>query len=447
MSNAPNTAQKTSRSEKTPEQVKKAWTMYDWANSVYSLVITTAIFPIFFNALTSDRNESGEIINDTVIFWGYELINTQLYSYVLGASFLFVIIASPLLSGMADVTGRKLQMMKAFCYSGALGCISLYFFNPEHLEWSMAALFLANIGFWGSLGFYNAFLPEIAPPEEHDKLSAKGFAMGYIGSVVLLLICLGLIMGVGSFMTPWAFILVAVWWVTWSQTTFRTLPSNPKNQKITRDLFSSGFRELRQVARDMAGRKDLIRFLWAFFVLSMALQTIMLMASSFGIKEVNLKDNELIVAIIAVQLLSIPGAFFVSWVSSKIGNIKTLMGCIVVWAGVCVYTYGLVQDVNGFYVAAGIIGFMMGGTQSLNRSSYSKMLPQTEDHASYFSFYEVLEKGGLIIGMFSWGYIEGFTGSMRSSVLALILFFAISLIFLKLIPKNENSEAEQMLQT
>ena len=447
MSNAPNTAQKTSRSEKTPEQVKKAWTMYDWANSVYSLVITTAIFPIFFNALTSDRNESGEIINDTVIFWGYELINTQLYSYVLGASFLFVIIASPLLSGMADVTGRKLQMMKAFCYSGALGCISLYFFNPEHLEWSMAALFLANIGFWGSLGFYNAFLPEIAPPEEHDKLSAKGFAMGYIGSVVLLLICLGLIMGVCSFMTPWAFILVAVWWVTWSQTNFRTLPSNPKNQKITRDLFSSGFRELRQVARDMAGRKDLIRFLWAFFVLSMALQTIMLMASSFGIKEVNLQDNELIVAIIAVQLLSIPGAFFVSWVSSKIGNIKTLMGCIVVWAGVCVYTYGLVQDVNGFYVAAGIIGFMMGGTQSLNRSSYSKMLPQTEDHASYFSFYEVLEKGGLIIGMFSWGYIEGFTGSMRSSVLALILFFAISLIFLKLIPKNENSEAEPMLQT
>lgn len=437
MSNAHKAAGNTRRIDKTPEQVKKAWTMYDWANSVYSLVITTAIFPIFFNALTSERNEAGEIINDTVIFWGRELINTQLYSYVLGASFLFVIIASPLLSGMADVTGRKLQMMKIFCYSGALGCISLYFFNPEHLEWSMAALFLANIGFWGSLGFYNAFLPEIAPREEHDKLSAKGFAMGYVGSVLLLLVCLALIMGVGSFMTPWAFVLVAVWWITWSQTTFRTLPSNHLNHKITRDLFGRGFRELRQVTRDMAGRKDMIRFLWAFFILSMALQTIMLMASSFGIKEVNLKDNELIVAIIAVQLLSIPGAFFVSWVSSKIGNIKTLMGCVVIWAGVCVYTYSLVNDVNGFYVAAGIIGFMMGGTQSLNRSSYSKMLPETKDHASYFSFYEVLEKGGLIIGMFSWGYIEGFTGSMRSSVLALIVFFAISLIFLNLIPKNQ----------
>lgn len=439
MSNAPGVAENDHRKEKTPEQVKKAWTMYDWANSVYSLVITTAIFPIFFNALTSDRNEAGEIINDTVIFWGRELINTQLYSYVLGASFLFVIIASPLLSGMADVTGRKLQLMKIFCYSGAIGCISLYFFNPAHLEWSMAALFLANIGFWGSLGFYNAFLPEIAPPEEHDRLSAKGFAMGYVGSVLLLLVCLGLIIGVGSFMTPWAFVLVAIWWIGWSQPTFRTLPYNPHDKKITRDLFSRGFKELRQVARDMSGRKDLIRFLWAFFVLSMALQTIMLMASSFGIKEVNLDDNELIIAIIAVQLLSIPGAFFMSWVSGKIGNIKTLMGCVVVWAGVCLYTYSLVSDVTGFYVAAGIIGFMMGGTQSLNRSSYSKMLPETDDHASYFSFYEVLEKGGLIIGMFSWGYIEGFTGSMRSSLLALIAFFAISLVFLQLIPKPHPS--------
>jgi UMF1 family MFS transporter len=439
MSNAPGVAEKDRRRKKTPEQVKKAWTMYDWANSVYSLVITTAIFPIFFNALTSDRNEAGEIINDTVIFWGRELINTQLYSYVLGASFLFVIIASPLLSGVADITGRKLQLMKIFCYSGAIGCISLYFFNPDHLEWSMAALFLANIGFWGSLGFYNAFLPEIAPPEEHDRLSAKGFAMGYVGSVLLLVVCLGLIIGVGSFMTPWAFVLVAIWWIGWSQPTFRTLPYNPHDKKITRDLFSRGFKELRQVARDMSGRKDLSRFLWAFFVLSMALQTIMLMASSFGIKEVNLNDNELIIAIIAVQLLSIPGAFFMSWVSGKIGNIKTLMGCVVVWAGVCLYTYFLVSDVTGFYVAAGIIGFMMGGTQSLNRSSYSKMLPETDDHASYFSFYEVLEKGGLIIGMFSWGYIEGFTGSMRSSLLALIAFFAISLVFLKLIPKPDPS--------
>ena len=162
----------------------------------------------------------------------------------------------------------------------------------------------------------------------------------------------------------------------------------------------------------------------------------MLMASSFGIKVVKLDNNELILAIIAVQILAIPGAFFISWVSGKAGNIRTLIGCMVVWSLICVYAYYFVNGVIGFYVAAGIIGFMMGGTQSLNRSSYSKMLPKTEDHASYFSFYEVLEKGGLIIGMFSWGYIEGYTGSMRASILALITFFVISLILLLSIPKK-----------
>jgi len=420
------------------EKTKTAWTMYDWANSPYSLVVTTAIFPIYFNALTSDRNEKGEIINDVVTFFGAELINTQLYSYVLAFSFLVVIILSPLLSGMADVSGRKLQLMKAFCYLGALGCIGLYAFDPTHLEWSMSALFLANIGFWGSLGFYNAFLPEIAPREEHDKLSATGYAMGYIGSVLLLIVCLGLIMLVGDFMTPWTFVFVGIWWFVCAQPAFRKLPSHPSKEPLTQKLIAHGFKELGQVARDLRSRRDLVRYLWAFFILSMALQTIMLMASSFGIKEVLLKDNELILAIIAVQVLAIPGAFFVSWVSSKIGNIPALIGCIFVWALVCVYTYYLVNDPNGFFLAAGIIGFMMGGTQSLNRSTYSKMLPKTRDHASYFSFYEVLEKGGLIIGMFSWGYIEGFTGSMRSSVLALIIFFALSLCFLISIPDKKS---------
>jgi UMF1 family MFS transporter len=338
---------------------------------------------------------------------------------------------------MADVSGRKLMLMKAFCYAGSLGCLGLFAFDPEQLEWSMSALFLANIGFWGSLGFYNAFLPEIAPREEHDKLSATGYAMGYVGSVLLLIVCLALIMVVGNFMTPWAFVLVGIWWFLWAQPAFRKLPTNPSQEPLRWSLISHGFKELRQVARELKGRKDLIRYLWAFFILSMALQTIMLMASSFGIKEVLLKDNELILAIIAVQVLAIPGAFFVSWVSSRLGNITALIGCILVWALVCVYTYYFVRDVNGFYVAAGIIGFMMGGTQSLNRSTYSKMLPKTDDHASYFSFYEVLEKGGLIIGMFSWGYIEGFTGSMRSSVLALIIFFAISLCFLLAIPRKQ----------
>ena len=193
------------------KKVQNAWALYDWANSVYSLVITTTIFPIFYNALTTERDADGELINDVVSFWGVEIVNTQLYSYVLATSFLLIILISPLLSGMADYAGKKLTFMKVFCYAGAAGCASMFWFNPDHLEWSMGSLFLANIGFWGSLGFYNAYLPEIAPKEEHDKLCARGYVMGYIGSVLLLLICLGLILGIGNHLTKWAFVLVAVW--------------------------------------------------------------------------------------------------------------------------------------------------------------------------------------------------------------------------------------------
>ena len=418
------------------KKVQKAWTMYDWANSVYSLVITTTIFPIFYNAMTTVREEDGTLVSDVVTFCGKEFLNTQLYSYVLASSFLVIIFLSPLLSGMADYAGKKLTFMKIFCYSGAAGCASMFFFNPTHLEWSMASLFLANLGFWGSLGFYNAYLPEIAPPEEHDKLGARGYVMGYIGSVTLLLICLAFIMGIGSHLTKWAFVLVGVWWVSWAQPAFRNLPSNPHNARPEGNLLTQGFKELRGVAKDLKGELHLTRYLGSFFVMSMAIQTIMLMATSFGIKEVQLTTAELIVATLLVQIVAIPGAFFVSWCSGKVGNVKALGGCILAWCAVCVYAYWFASTKEGFYLAAGVIGFMMGGTQSLNRSTYSKLIPETEDNASYFSFYEVLEKSGLVIGMFGWGYIEGVTGSMRNSILALVGLFLIAFTILQWIPKS-----------
>jgi UMF1 family MFS transporter len=418
------------------KKVQNAWALYDWANSVYSLVITTTIFPIFYNALTTERDAEGELINDVVSFWGVEIVNTQLYSYVLATSFLLIILISPLLSGMADYAGKKLTFMKVFCYAGAAGCASMFWFNPDHLEWSMGSLFLANIGFWGSLGFYNAYLPEIAPKEEHDKLGARGYVMGYIGSVLLLLICLGLILGIGNHLTKWAFVLVAVWWVSWAQPAFRRLPTRTLEHRPSGNLLAQGFKELRVVAGELKGQRHLTRYLTSFFIMSMAVQTIMLMATSFGIKEVQLTSSELIVATLLVQFVAIPGAFLVAWLSGQIGNVKTLGCCILAWCAVCVFAYFFATTKGGFYIAAGVIGFMMGGTQSLNRTTYSKLLPTTQDNASYFSFYEVLEKGGLVIGMFGWGYIEGATGSMRNSILALVGLFLLAFIALSRMPRS-----------
>lgn len=414
--------------------VRKGWLMYDWANSSYFLVITTAIFPLFYNAVTTSVDRAGNP-SDIVSFFGVDFINTQLYSYIIGASFLIVIMASPLLAGMADYLGRKLMFLKCFCYMGACGCIALFWFDPAHLEWSMSALFMANIGAWGSLGFYNAFLPEIAPKEDQDLLSAKGFSWGFVGAVILLVMCLALIMGVGDHLTRWAFVAVGIWWAGWAQITFRRMPVQVKDRPAG-NLLWHGFRELRSVARDLKGKTRIVRYLLSFFVMSMAVQTIMLMASSFGIKEVKLASDELIIAIILVQIIAIPGSFLFSALSKRFGNVPVLIIATTLWTGVCLFAYFLVDGSQMFFVAAGIIGFMMGGTQSLNRSTYAKMLPDTEDTASYFSFYEVLEKGGVVIGMFSWGYIEGFTGSMRNSVLALIGFFVVALVLLSSIPKE-----------
>lgn len=413
--------------------IRKGWLMYDWANSAYFLVITTAIFPIFYTAITTTEGPTGSA-SDLVTFFGCELINTQLYSYVIGASFLIVILATPILAGMADYLGRKLQFLKFFCYLGAAGCIGLFWFDPAHLEWSMSALFMANVGAWGSLGFYNAFLPEIAPKEDQDMLSAKGFSWGFAGSVLLLLLCLALIMGIGDHLTRWAFIAVGIWWAGWAQITFRRLPAKHKDRPDGNILWQ-GFRELRAVAKALKGQTRIVRYLVSFFVMSMAVQTIMLMASSFGIKEVKLATDELIVAIILVQIIAIPGSFIFSRLCQSFGNVKVLLLATSLWTGVCLFAYFLVDGSTMFFIAAGIIGFMMGGTQSVNRSTYAKMLPDTEDTTSYFSFYEVLEKTGVVIGLFSWGYIEGFTGSMRNSLLVLIAFFAVAMVLLASIPK------------
>jgi len=434
------------------KKVKNAWAFYDWANSVYPLVISTAIFPMFFNAVTGTEQNG----TDHLDFWGMDFVNTELYSYVIAASFLIVIVLSPILSGIADATGKKKFFLSAFCYLGSISCACLYFFDVSHLEWSMVPLLLSSVGYWGSIVFYNAYLPEIAPPEEHDKLSAKGFSMGYIGSVLLLAINLFMILGIERAegepsLVPYCFIMVAVWWAGFAQFTLRKLPSNPYKKSGTGKAWNRGFAELKKVFHQILKIKLLSRYLLAFFVFSMAVQTIMLMAQFFGMKEVHqvidgverigLTDSQFIIAILLIQIIAIPGAYLFSRTSAKIGNVNTLKVALLLWIGVCIFAFAIVDSPTEFYIAAAWIGFIMGGTQSLGRSTYSKFLPDTEDHASFFSFYDVLEKAGIVIGMVSFGMIEGMTDNMRTPILALVGFFGIGLALLFFVPKYSPTEA------
>lgn len=426
--------------KKGDKKTMNAWAFYDWANSVYPLVISTAIFPIFYESITSTKDVEGNMISDLVNFFGVEIKNTVLYSYVVAASFVLVIILSPILSGVADYSGSKKRFLQFFCYLGAIATATLFFFNPQHMELSMLSLFFASLGFWNSLVFYNAYLPEVAEPKDHDKLSAKGFALGYAGASILLIACLVAIQGFGM-PAKYAFVLTGVWWIGFSQITYRYLPSSQSKNSVTRKILGNGFRELMKVGKFIRKTRRLSRFLISFFLFSMGVQTVMLIAVLFAKKEVFVGPDAntagLIIAVLLIQFIAIPGAFTFSWAAKKVGNIKTLGIALFIWSICCIYAYLFVYDEINFYILASIVGFVMGGTQSLSRSTYSKYLPETTDTASFFSFFDITEKIGIVLGMVIFGYVEASSGNMRTSVLALIVFFILGFIALFFIPKNE----------
>ncbi len=426
---------------KNDKKTIRAWTFYDWANSVYPLVISSAIFPIFYETIT--KNQLGGVIN----FCGIGFTNTAFYGYVVAVSYLIVAFSSPLLSGMADYADSKKKFLQLFCYLGSFSCIALSFFNTEHILLSMLVLMLASVGYWGSLVFYNAYLPEIADTDKHDKISARGFAMGYIGSSLLLILIL--VLAVFTKTIPkiqYTFALVGLWWLGFAQITFRRLSSsNPQPGKPKAHLLSSGYHELKNVWNDLKQRLKLRRFLTSYFMYNMGVQTVMIMAVPFATKAITWnneqqKTQSLIISILIIQFLGVAGAFIMSKLSSIMGNIQTIGITIVIWAAICVYTYLFVNTPIEFYIVAASVGLVMGGIQALSRSTYSKMLPQTKDHASYFSFYDVSEKIGLAIGTTTFGLIEDLTGGIRNSVLSLIIIFIVGFVLLLRVPK-ENTKA------
>ena len=433
---------------KGDKKIIKGWVMYDWANSVYSLVISTAIFPIFYEAQTKSiyAEQIGKPIDQidaydvTVPFFGYDVSPSVIYSMVISISFLLVSIISPILSGIADYTGNKKKFLQFFCYFGSFFCMSLFFFDANYMELSMIPVMFASIGFWCSLVFYNAFLPEIAPLEDQDDISARGFIMGYIGSIILLLICLGLIMGVGAHLTKYCFILVGLWWIGFAQYTYRILPENPFRKKPEADYIWKGYRELKLVYKEFMKTTRLKKYLYAFFFFNSGVQTVMLLATIFASKAIEWPKGEgttgLIIAILLIQILAAIGAKLMSNVSIKIGNISTLKISVFIWIILCLGAYFIKTHVE-FYILASFVGLVMGGIQSIARSTYSKYLPETTDHASYFSFYDVSEKVGIVLGTAFFALTEYYFDDIRYSVISIAGFFVLGLFFLFRVPKEE----------
>jgi UMF1 family MFS transporter len=417
---------------KNNKKTIRAWAMFDWANSAYNLVITSTIFPAFYVAITANAANG-----DKVMFFGKSFVNTALSDYALATAYLIMAVLLPILTSIADYRGNKKVFMKSFTWLGAIACGCLFFFDKTNLEFGIICFALAAIGYSGGFVFYNSYLPEIATLDMQDSVSAKGFTYGYIGSVILQIICFVFVLAPKTFgltdarAAQLSFLMVGIWWIGFAYIPFTVLPKGSPNAVAHhQNIIRGGFIELGKVWAQVKQMPLLKLYLPAFFCYSMGVQTIMLVAASFGAKILHLPTPNLIAIILIIQLVAIVGANLMSKLSETYGNIKVLAGVVVIWILACVAAY-FIQNALQFYILAAIVGLIMGGIQSLSRSTYSKYLPQDiPDTASFFSFYDVTEKLAIVGGMFSFGFVEELTGNMRNSTLVLAIFFIAGLILL-----------------
>ncbi|TLV02355.1 MFS transporter [Dyadobacter luticola] len=425
--------------EKNNRTIVNAWCMYDWANSVHALVIVSSIFPVYFSATAHGASGTSDID-----FLGFQIKSSVLFSYTVSTAFLITALLVPLCTAIADITGKKKRFMQFFCYTGALSCMLLYFFTKDTLIPSVFLFGLSLIGWAGSIVFYDSYLPDIATEDKYDHYSARGFSLGYLGSVLLLLFNLSMILapqfyGITNKAIPAriSFFTVGVWWILFAQIPFHYLPDGDSVKRKSGSWIFNGFKELRKVFDRLKEQPYLAKFLTAFFIYTMGLRTVMYVATIFGATELKLPSQSLIITVLLIQLVGIAGSYTFAWLSGIIGNIYALMTGVVVWIGICAGAYYTTEAME-FYIVACAVGMVMGGMQSLSRSTYSKLIPENvTDTASYFSFYDVTEKIAIVIGTFIYGGVEHLTGSMRNSILALLVIFVCGLILLSRIPSRK----------
>lgn len=449
------------------KRARFGWAMFDWANSVYSLVISTAIFPIYFHAIARVVAHAPEGEDAVVSFMGMNLKSVSLLSLGVSLAYVVISVLTPILGAIADYGGHKKKFMMFFTFLGSGSCAAMYFFNADNFYLGFWLFILAAIGFAGGLIFNDAFLPEVAEKKDYDRLSATGYALGYIGSVLLLVFNLTMVMMPqwyfdvqGAFdeimaATPsmnmdeameaakasfsgtasrLAFLSVGIWWLGFSMITYLSLKDTKPTYK-PKNYLSSGFQELKKVLKQLKGMRNVKRFLFAFFAFDMGIQTVIYMASSYGSEELNMGTPELITAILIIQVIAIGGAFLFAFLSKKFGNFTALLVGILLWTMICFIAY-FVTDATGFYIMGALVGLVLGGVQSLARATYTKLLPETQDTASFFSFLAITDKLAIVVGTMAFGLLSQWIG-IKPAILFLVVFFALGAYLILKIRKEK----------
>ena len=413
------------------------WYFYDWANSAfYTTVVTVFLGPYLTEVAKAAAQSLGE--GNTFVYpLGIKVFYGSVFPYVVSLSVALQVLLLPILGALADYSHRKKQMLALFAYIGAFATMGLYFLQGTNYLLGGALFVVANLSFGASEAFYNSFLSDIAAPNDRDRVSSIGWAIGYLGGGILLALNLYLFSKADAFgLTTEHAVRISLassgaWWAVFTLIPLSTLKNrlSAKSPSAGQSYVATGFNQLRHTIKSARHYPQTLLFLIAYLLYNDGIQAVIALAAVFGAEELKLEESTLVQVILMVQFVAFFGSLLFNWVSKATDGKRAIMISLVIWTGVLVYAYGLLQTKLQFFILGAVIAIVLGGSQALSRSVYSLMIPKGQE-AEYFSLYEVSDKGTSWLAPLLFGLALQFTGSYRAAILSLVVFFIVGLALL-----------------
>ena len=434
-----NPASSQDASEHDYHRVINAWAMYDWANSAFAVVILTAVFPVYYRALAINAGRAPE---DATAYWAY---TTSL-------SLLVVALIGPVLGAMADIVGGKTRFLGAALLLGVLGSTTLAFLGEDTFILGSVLFAIANLGFAGGNIFYEALLPHIARPYDFDRVSARGYAFGYLGGGLFLLFSLISILRPAWFWLPdrefavrASFVGVAVWWLVFSIPLFRHIedPRRASRPPISVRVITAGFQRLLGTLGQIHRYRQLALFLLAFWIYNDGISTIIKLAAAFG-DEIGLDHNQMLIALILTQFIGFPSSIGFGALAQSLGSKLSIFFGLGVYTLVSIAAFFMTSAVH-FYILAVVVGLVQGGTQALSRSLFAMMVPKTRS-SEFFGFFSTGEKVAGIIGPAIFGLMGQLTGSSRWGMISVTLLFVAGAALLYRVDETEGHRVAEAVE-
>ena len=412
----------------TKKGVRRSWYLYDWANSAFSTTVISLFIGPYLTSIAENSADAAGMIS----LWGFEMRPGSLYPYAISFSVFMQVFLLPIVGGIADRIKSRNGLLAVFAYIGSISTICLYFVKDGRFALGAFLLIVANISFGAALVVANSYIPDLASPDKRDAVSSRGWASGYAGGGLLLILNLILYAGYESFGVTQAeavrisLMSAGIWWALFTIVTVRGIRTlNRPVGAVGSEALTVGFKELKITIKDVRKYPETLKFLIAYLFYNDGIQTVIAISGTYAILELKLTEISLVIAILIVQVTALIGALLLAKLSDKIGSKKVILLTLLIWTLMVVITYGLPAGQQNPYLAiAAGIGFVLGGSQALSRSLYSQVIPRARE-AQYFSFYEISERGTSWLGTLAFGIAFGLTGSYRQSVLLIIAFFVI----------------------